>query len=90
MVPPGSRERQLSFDCYFYFRYLENAVEELSELIESPFEPEHIASLRQKVTDKTVYVQNRNEIMLDDTAKGFLEGRWKWNVTVKGFGEDDD
>ena len=69
---------------------MENAVEELSELIESPFEPEHIASLRQKVTDKTVYVQNRNEIMLDDTAKGFLEGRWNWNVTVKGFGEDDD
>ncbi|CAL1706039.1 unnamed protein product [Somion occarium] len=35
-------------------RYLENAVEELSELIESPFEPETIATLRQKVTDKTV------------------------------------
>ncbi|KAK7692143.1 hypothetical protein QCA50_003762 [Cerrena zonata] len=71
-------------------RYLENAVEELSELIESPFEPESIAALRQKVTDKTVYVQNRNEIMLDDTAKGFQEGRWRWNITVKGFDDVDD
>ena len=32
-----------------------------------------------------VYVQKRNEIMLEDTAKGFLEGRWSWNVTVEGF-----
>lgn len=29
-------------------------MEELSELIESPLEPENIPSLRQKVTDKTV------------------------------------
>ena len=71
-------------------RDLEKAVEDLSELLETPIDPEQIATLRQKMTDKTVYVQNRNEIMLDDTAKGFLEGRWKWNVTVKGFGEDDD
>lgn len=35
-------------------RDLERAVEELSELIESPLEPESIPSLRQKVTDKTV------------------------------------
>lgn len=27
-----------------------------------------------------VYVSKRNEIVLDDTAKGFQEGRWKWNV----------
>lgn len=32
-----------------------------------------------------VYVRNRNEIMLEDTAKGFLEGRWSWNVSVDGF-----
>ncbi|KAI0075885.1 hypothetical protein K474DRAFT_1599120 [Panus rudis PR-1116 ss-1] len=66
-------------------RDLERAVEELSELIESPIEPESIATLRQKVTDKTVYVQKRNEIMLEDTANGFLEGRWKWNTHVDGF-----
>ncbi|KAJ3532852.1 hypothetical protein NM688_g7362 [Phlebia brevispora] len=66
-------------------RDLERAVEELSELIESPLEPESIPALRQKVTDKTVYVQKRNEILLEDTAKGFLDGRWEWNVVVPGF-----
>ncbi|KAH9949081.1 hypothetical protein B0H21DRAFT_841490 [Amylocystis lapponica] len=66
-------------------RDLERAVEELSELIESPFEPEVILVLRQKVTDKTVYVQKRNEIVLEDTAKGFLDGRWVWNSPVEGF-----
>ena len=33
---------------------LERAVEELSELIEAPIDPETIMTLRQKVTDKTV------------------------------------
>ncbi|RPD54443.1 RING-5 domain-containing protein [Lentinus tigrinus ALCF2SS1-7] len=69
-------------------RDLERAVEELSELIEAPIDPETIMTLRQKVTDKTVYVQKRNEIMLEDTAKGYLEGRWKWDVTVEGFESD--
>ena len=32
-----------------------------------------------------VYVQKRNGIMLQDTAQGFLEGRWKWNCSVEGF-----
>ncbi|PIL29670.1 hypothetical protein GSI_08108 [Ganoderma sinense ZZ0214-1] len=66
-------------------RDLERAVEELSELIEAPIDPETIMTLRQKVTDKTVYVQKRNEIMLEDTAKGYLDGRWSWNATVDGF-----
>lgn len=35
-------------------RDLEKAVEDLSELLESPIEPESIPTLRQKVTDKTV------------------------------------
>jgi ariadne-1 len=81
---------------------LEKAVEDLSELLEQPIEPETIPSLRQKVTDKTVsltfsysprqrsivmqvYVQKRNEIVLEDTANGFIENRWKWNVPVEGF-----
>lgn len=71
-------------------RDLEKAVEDLSELLEEPIEPEKIAELRQKMTDKTVYVQKRNEIVLDDTAQGFLSGRWTWNVPVEGFGEDDE
>lgn len=29
-----------------------------------------------------VYVSKRNEIVLDDTAKGFTEGRWEWNAPV--------
>lgn len=83
-------------------RDLERAVEELSELIEQPLDPEVVPTLRQKVTDKTVryisrwrpmlltwshqvYVQKRNEIVLEDTAKGFLEGRWQWNQSVEGF-----
>ncbi|KAJ8454835.1 hypothetical protein ONZ51_g12797 [Trametes cubensis] len=66
-------------------RDLERAVEELSELIEAPIDPETIMTLRQKVTDKTVYVQKRNEILLEDTAKGYLEERWSWNTTVEGF-----
>lgn len=37
-----------------FFRDLERAVEDLSELLESPIEAENIATLRQKMTDKTV------------------------------------
>jgi len=36
------------------YRDLEKAVEDLSELLESPIEAENIPTLRQKVTDKTV------------------------------------
>jgi len=61
---------------------LEKAVEDLSELLEMPIEPDTISTLRQKMTDKTVYVSKRNEIVLDDTAKGFSEGRWEWNSPV--------
>ncbi|KAJ4490967.1 RING-5 domain-containing protein [Lentinula aciculospora] len=68
-------------------RDLEKAVEDLSELLESPIETENIPMLRQKVTDKTVYVQKRNEIVLEDTATGFQDGRWRWNVSVDGFEE---
>jgi ariadne-1 len=37
---------------------LEKAVEDLSELLESPIDPETISTLRQKVTDKTVCYLN--------------------------------
>ena len=72
-------------------RDLERAVEDLSELLEMPLDAEGIPELRQKVTDKAVYVGRRNEIVLEDTARGFEEGRWRWNVRVEGledmFGE---
>ena len=71
-------------------RDLERAVEDLSELLESPIEAENIPTLRQQVTNKTVYVQKRNEIVLEDTAVGFLDGRWHWNVSVEGFDDPED
>ena len=36
------------------YRDLEKAVEDLSELLESPIEAENIPTLRQQVTNKTV------------------------------------
>lgn len=73
-------------------RDLERSVEELSELLEGPVpvDKEGIGVLRQKVTDKTVYVQMRNEVMLEDTANGLVEGRWKWNAPVEGFSYEED
>jgi len=66
-------------------RDLEKAVEALSELLERPIEPETVTSLRQQITDKTVYVLKRNEVMLEDTAQGFLDGRWSWNTDIVSF-----
>ncbi|KAF8757059.1 Lysyl-trna synthetase [Rhizoctonia solani] len=63
-------------------RDLEKAVEELSELLEQPIEAKDIAALRQKITDKAVYVLKRNDIVLEDTAKGFQEERWTWNIAL--------
>ena len=56
-------------------------MEDLSEQLEKPIEPKTIPELRQKVTDLTVYVQKRRAILLSDTADGFQEDRWQWNVT---------
>ena len=70
-------------------RRLENEVEELSELIESPFEPTKTEAWRQKVSRMTDNIKKRNKIMLQDTAKGFREGRWKWNVIVEGLSGDE-
>ncbi|RUP50342.1 hypothetical protein BC936DRAFT_139583 [Jimgerdemannia flammicorona] len=62
---------------------LEMATEQLSELLEKPIEREKVAELRQNVLDKTVYVASRREILLEDTAKGLLEGRWSYIVDLK-------
>ena len=37
----------------------------------------------------SVYVRKRNEIVPEDTANGFLEGRWKGNVVADGFFNKD-
>ncbi|KAG0236529.1 hypothetical protein BGW41_000397 [Actinomortierella wolfii] len=60
-------------------RDLEVAVEALSELLEKPIEREKIAELRQQVLDKTVYVDSRREVLLEDTAKGLAEDRWEFS-----------
>ncbi|RUS17251.1 hypothetical protein BC937DRAFT_90214 [Endogone sp. FLAS-F59071] len=62
---------------------LEIATEHLSGLLENPIDPEKVAELRQNVLDKTVYVASRREILLEDTAKGLLEGRWTYIVDLK-------
>jgi len=71
-LAPGN-EKELFEDNQ---RDLEKAVEDLSELLESPIEPEDITGLRQKVTDKTVSYTClfgiENEIWLADVARACL------------------
>lgn len=52
---------------------LEQAVEMLAELLERPLEEEKVAELRQAMVDKTVYVNKRSQILLEDTLKGYEE-----------------
>lgn len=56
-----------------FCRDLERAVEDLSEQLEKPIDRDTIPEMRQRVTDLTVYVQKRREILLSDTAEGFQE-----------------
>ncbi|KDQ59690.1 hypothetical protein JAAARDRAFT_68289 [Jaapia argillacea MUCL 33604] len=62
---------------------LEKAVEELSQMLEEPIEAETVKSLRQRMIDKTVYVQKRHEILRQDTANGLLEGTWEWTINLE-------
>ncbi|KAJ1559047.1 hypothetical protein HK405_012210, partial [Cladochytrium tenue] len=66
-------------------RDLEMAVEQLSEMLEKPIDPEAIAALKQQVLDKSAYVAGRREVLLTATAKDLLEHRWRFNVDVPGF-----
>jgi ariadne-1 len=63
-------------------RDLEVAVEQLSELLEKPIEPDKISELKQQVLNKTVYVGSRREVLLGDTAKGLLENRWELQLDI--------
>jgi len=62
---------------------LEQAVEQLSQMLEEPIEEDTGRELRQKITDKTVYVRKRHEVVLDDVAKGLLEGTWEWTISLE-------
>ena len=65
-------------------RDLEMIVEQLSELLEKPLPDDgDILELKQNVLNKSVYVMNRREILLVDTANGLAEGRWTFNVPLK-------
>ncbi|KAH6563825.1 hypothetical protein BSLG_006131 [Batrachochytrium salamandrivorans] len=59
---------------------LEMAVEALSEMIEQPIDPATVSKTKQLVLDKMSYVSSRREILLADTSKGLLEGRWKFTI----------
>jgi ariadne-1 len=63
-------------------RDLEMAVEALSELLEQPIDPNIIKELKQNVLNKTSYVAKRRETLLEDTAHGLMEDRWKYQVTL--------
>jgi len=62
---------------------LEFAVEGLSELCEKPVEIIQEQNLKQVILDKAVYVKQRQGVLLEDTAKGLMEGRWGFNVFAK-------
>ncbi|KAF7732490.1 hypothetical protein EC973_003235 [Apophysomyces ossiformis] len=64
-------------------RDLELATEQLSELLQEPLEVQKIAELRQAVLDKTVYVKHRREVLLEDAAKGLVDGRWTLLADLK-------
>jgi len=61
-------------------RDLELAVEHLSGMLEEPLEPVRIGDLKRRVLDKTVYVDQRREILLEDTANGLNDDRWKYHM----------
>ncbi|KAJ3413079.1 hypothetical protein HDV05_008533 [Chytridiales sp. JEL 0842] len=64
-------------------RDLEMAVEQLSELLEKPIEPEKIAELKQQVLDKSVYVSTRREVLLTATSSDLAENKWTYNIDLK-------
>ncbi|KAJ3240213.1 hypothetical protein HDU81_004350 [Chytriomyces hyalinus] len=61
-------------------RDLEMAVEQLSGLLESQFEPAKLSELKQQVIDKSVYVAGRRDVLLSATSKDLADGKMTWNV----------
>jgi ariadne-1 len=62
---------------------LEFATENLSELCEKPVEIIQEQNLKQVILDKSVYVKSRQDVLLQDTARGLAEGRWGFNIHAK-------
>ena len=62
-------------------RDLEIAVESLNELVEKnvDYDEDGVRALKQSVMDKMTYVSTRREILLEDTARGLVDGRWSFS-----------
>ncbi|KAI8346393.1 hypothetical protein EDC96DRAFT_521574 [Choanephora cucurbitarum] len=60
----------------------EVATEQLSELLERPIEKENSATLRQMIIDKTVYVSQRQSVLLDHATQGLQDGIWLFDFDV--------
>lgn len=65
-------------------RDLELAVEHLSGMLEMPVEDmmKDLKELKRKMQDKAKYVEDRRDILLEDTAVGLLDDRWRYNVQL--------
>ena len=63
-------------------RDLEMATEQLSELLEAPLDETQIYTLRKNILDKSVYVSQREDILLEDIAKGLQDGRWSFSDDI--------
>jgi len=60
---------------------LEMAVEHLSGMLEMPLDSmiAKLNEVKRQVLDKTVYVEKRRELLLDDTLTGLADERWNYN-----------
>ncbi|KAI9348598.1 hypothetical protein BDR26DRAFT_799199 [Obelidium mucronatum] len=58
-------------------RYLELAVESLSQLLQHEFERDD-SQLKGKIVDKSCYVSQRREMLLENAANDLREGALKW------------
>ncbi|RKP17959.1 hypothetical protein ROZALSC1DRAFT_30287 [Rozella allomycis CSF55] len=63
---------------------LELAVECLAELLEKPLNVQELSQLKQQILDKSVYVDSRRKILVNDTAKGLFEDRWDYLPNEEG------
>jgi ariadne-1 len=65
-------------------RDLELAVEQLSGMLEMPVEDMivDLKELKRKMQDKAKYVEDRRDILLEDTSVGLLDDRWRYNVQL--------
>ncbi|TDZ21650.1 E3 ubiquitin-protein ligase dbl4 [Colletotrichum orbiculare MAFF 240422] len=63
---------------------LEMAVEALSEMFEKPVQELCDRNLKVDIMDKTSYCKKRRIILLEDTADNLANGRWTFNVDLRG------